>query len=127
MFPRPQLQSCVFFNLHLLISGEHECGVLFLSRAYRCDNYDTQMLRNFDFFFFSDRRLLFYFRTWDCFTQEEQTHKNRICTWGATTASYRYATCRRWGTSGNDSIGICCGTSCECDSEGRSDRTPTLT
>lgn len=41
--------------------------------------------------------------------------------------SYRCATCRHWGTSGNDSIGICCGTSCGCDSEDHSDRTPALT
>lgn len=40
--------------------------------------------------------------------------------------SYRCATCRHWDTSGSDSIGICCGTSCECDSGDHSGRTPTL-
>lgn len=46
---------------------------------------------------------------------------------GTLSPSYRCVTCRRWGTSGSDSIGICYETSCECDSEDRSDRTPTLT
>lgn len=41
--------------------------------------------------------------------------------------SYRCATCRRWGTSESDSTGICCGISCECDSEDHSDHKPTLT
>lgn len=44
----------------------------------------------------------------------------------ASPPSYRCATCRRWGTSGSDSTGTCCGISCECDSEDHSDRKPAL-
>lgn len=41
--------------------------------------------------------------------------------------SYRCVTCQRWGISGSGSTGICCGISCECDSEDHSDRRPALT
>lgn len=40
--------------------------------------------------------------------------------------SYRCGTCQHSGTSGSDSIGICCGTFCECGSEDHSGRRPAL-
>lgn len=65
-------------------------------------------------------------RSWHFLRHKFQRSINEVSE-AASPPSYRCATCRRWGTSGSDSTGICCGISCECDSEDHSVRIPTLT